>query len=408
MFRMISKEELKYTPEKGSVYIPVYKNLENFDFSDIEAENIKTIPIFENKMLYFSPFPFYISNKEIDNLFEFLRDSENFIFLRFGENWVFDPNHMAKKLIHFRLLKNNKILNFVSDNPILKMVLKSLVNLKVNPKKAIIVDLHNFFHVRFHISKEEKKINYKGIKEINVGLIRQFREFLHYLLYRSDYDMIFFVTESPKNWRKSFKTKIEFSRLYDEKHDFSYKDKKETEEDLLIQMEICENLVQKLGFPLIKKEEFEADDVIASLAKAFTNVFGDAEIHIYSSDKDMFQLADSRIKIYHPKEKKILTREDIINKLGVPPEKVVEYLSLVGDSSDNIPGVKGIGPKKARILIDFLMKENKSMLEFVSDPSIEKLLNDELKKIKKILEEKLKVTSIFIILATNLFAQKFI
>ena len=122
-------------------------------------------------------------------------------------------------------------------------------------------------------------------------------------------------------------------------------------EDLKVQMGPIRDLIRAFGWPIVESEGFEADDLIGAAAKAEK----DREVLILSSDKDLSQLIDDRVKMLVPdRDGKGLLIRDIAAtkaKFGVPPEGIVDYLSLIGDSSDNIPGVEGVGPKTAASLI---------------------------------------------------------
>ena len=122
-------------------------------------------------------------------------------------------------------------------------------------------------------------------------------------------------------------------------------------EDLRVQLEPIRNLIRAFGWPIVEAEGFEADDLIGAAAKAETG----REVLILSSDKDLSQLIDDRVKMLVPDRdgKGLLIRDMAATheKFGVPPEGIVDYLSLIGDSSDNIPGVEGVGPKTAAALI---------------------------------------------------------
>lgn len=122
-------------------------------------------------------------------------------------------------------------------------------------------------------------------------------------------------------------------------------------EDLRSQMEPIRNMIRAFGWPIVESEGYEADDLIGAAAKADP----DREVLILSSDKDLSQLIDDRVKMLVPDRdgKGLLIRdiEATKEKFGVPPEGIVDYLSLIGDSSDNIPGVEGVGPKTASSLI---------------------------------------------------------
>ena len=111
-----------------------------------------------------------------------------------------------------------------------------------------------------------------------------------------------------------------------------------------------------LNVPVVEMPGLEADDVMGALAKQASSQ--DIETFLVTGDKDFMQLVSPIIKIYNPKrageEIEILDREGVIQKVGIPPEKIIDYMSLTGDSSDNVPGVSGIGPKNAlEILTQF-------------------------------------------------------
>ena len=122
-------------------------------------------------------------------------------------------------------------------------------------------------------------------------------------------------------------------------------------EDLRAQMEPIRNMIRAFGWPIVESEGFEADDLIGAAAVSET----EREVLILSSDKDLSQLINDRVKMLVPdRDGKGLLIRDIAatkGKFGVPPEGIVDYLSLIGDSSDNIPGVDGVGPKTAASLI---------------------------------------------------------
>ncbi len=121
-------------------------------------------------------------------------------------------------------------------------------------------------------------------------------------------------------------------------------------EELRRQLPIIKELLSSLGISFYEKEGLEADDIIANLAgKAVDDNF---EVVIFSGDKDFLQLLNEKIKILNPRDFKIYNNENAKELLGVLPEQVVDFLALSGDSIDNIPGVKGIGPKTAQKLLE--------------------------------------------------------
>src|SRR6185437_11559025 len=121
-------------------------------------------------------------------------------------------------------------------------------------------------------------------------------------------------------------------------------------DDLRAQVEpLCE-LVEALGFPVLKVSGVEADDVIGTLAKR--GVAEGMTVLISTGDKDMAQLVDGdNVTLINTMSDTRLNREGVKEKFDVWPEQIVDYLALVGDSSDNIPGVPGIGPKTAAPLL---------------------------------------------------------
>jgi len=138
--------------------------------------------------------------------------------------------------------------------------------------------------------------------------------------------------------------------------------RKEAPEELGVQMEYFPKIVNGLGWPCLAVPGVEADDVIATLvdhakAKGW-------EVVIYSADKDLMQLIGDGVTMIDALHQKTYTREEVIKKMGVPPEKIPDFLALVGDTSDNIPGIKGVGDKTAAGLLEKygtlenLLKEN--------------------------------------------------
>ena len=116
-------------------------------------------------------------------------------------------------------------------------------------------------------------------------------------------------------------------------------------DDLRAQVEPLLVLVQALGIPLLRVPGVEADDVIGTLARR--GVEAGMAVTISTSDKDFAQLVGDGIELVNTMSGSRLDREGVIAKFGVPPERIVDYLALMGDSIDNIPGVDKCGPKTA-------------------------------------------------------------
>ena len=122
-----------------------------------------------------------------------------------------------------------------------------------------------------------------------------------------------------------------------------------TPEDLGVQFGIMDEVIPLMGVAYYKIDGYEGDDIMATLA-AHT----DDEVGLLTKDKDIFQIVDDRVKIFDSQTGEFHGREMVMEKFGVPPEKVRELLALAGDTSDNIPGVAGVGVKTAaKLLTDY-------------------------------------------------------
>ncbi|MEP6600283.1 MAG: DNA polymerase I [Nitrospirota bacterium] len=177
---------------------------------------------------------------------------------------------------------------------------------------------------------------------------------------RPDYLAVVFDEKGPTHRHQQFK---------------EYKAQRRPMPDSLSQqIPYIHRAVDAFAIPVVKCKGFEADDLIGTLA--LQAVAAEVEVVIVTADKDMFQLLSPSIQIYDPVKDKVLTEEDCLTRFGVAPARVIEIMGLMGDSIDNIPGVKGIGEKTARKLIEeFHTIEN--LLACVSDvkaPKVRALL----------------------------------
>ncbi|MUO80557.1 DNA polymerase I [Agrobacterium vitis] len=121
-------------------------------------------------------------------------------------------------------------------------------------------------------------------------------------------------------------------------------------EDLVPQFGLIRQATRAFNLPCIETEGFEADDIIATYARAAEAI--GADVTIVSSDKDLMQLVTANVHMYDSMKDKQIGIPDVIEKWGVPPEKMIDLQSLTGDSTDNIPGIPGIGPKTAAQLLE--------------------------------------------------------
>ena len=135
------------------------------------------------------------------------------------------------------------------------------------------------------------------------------------------------------------------NQLYDQ-----YKaNRDEPPKELVPQFALVREAARAFGLPVIDVEGFEADDLIAAYAKRAGDI--GEPVTVVSSDKDLMQLVADGVAMWDPMKQKAIGRAEVIEKFGVGPELVCDALALIGDTSDNVPGVPGIGPKSAAQLL---------------------------------------------------------
>ncbi|MFC1490952.1 5'-3' exonuclease H3TH domain-containing protein, partial [Candidatus Latescibacterota bacterium] len=116
-------------------------------------------------------------------------------------------------------------------------------------------------------------------------------------------------------------------------------------EDLIDQIPRVKEAARALGLHQIEMDGYEADDIIGTLA-----VMGETkglDVVMVTGDKDFMQLISPSISMYVPMKDEVLKQQDVLDKYGVPPEKVIDLMGLMGDSSDNVPGLPKVGEKTA-------------------------------------------------------------
>lgn len=121
------------------------------------------------------------------------------------------------------------------------------------------------------------------------------------------------------------------------------------DEDLKVQFPLVERLVRAMAIPAVRIQEYEADDLLATLAHRLSSQAD--EVVIVTGDKDLMQCVNERVSLYDPGKNKHFREPEVVEKFGVPPGAVTDVQGLMGDSTDNIPGVRGVGPKTAAALI---------------------------------------------------------
>ena len=171
------------------------------------------------------------------------------------------------------------------------------------------------------------------------GLLTGFLNFLSRFSKEHDTDYIIFCLESKtKGFREDIYADYKGNRP-------------DAPEDFKAQLPIAIEWLSKLGLKTMSVDGYEADDIIAAMAKIAKN--DGMAVRVVSHDKDLYQLIDGeKVTIWDPSKKTVIDEAGCIEKFGVHPTLFIDFQSLVGDSVDNVPGVKGIGPKTAAKLIN--------------------------------------------------------
>lgn len=149
---------------------------------------------------------------------------------------------------------------------------------------------------------------------------------------------------TTRNWVCVFDAKGKTFR--DEIYPEYKANRRETPDELKVQFPYIHELIADLGIPVIIQDGVEADDVIATIAKKYAAL--DYQILIATGDKDFAQIVNDKIILINTMTNEILDHHGVIDKFGVRPDQIIDYLSLIGDSVDNVPGVHKCGPKTAQ------------------------------------------------------------
>lgn len=195
-------------------------------------------------------------------------------------------------------------------------------------KPVILVDGSSYLYRAFHAMPS--LTNSKGYPTGAIyGVINMLRRLLNE--YDPEYIAIVFDAKG-KTFRDDLYEKYKANR-------------KDMPSELVQQIPLIHDVIKSMGLPLVMVEGVEADDVIGTLAQASTQQ--QKSTLISTSDKDLAQLIDSNTSLVNTMTESILNQDNVVLKFGIPPQLIVDYLALVGDTSDNIPGVPQVGPKTA-------------------------------------------------------------
>ncbi len=201
-------------------------------------------------------------------------------------------------------------------------------------KSITIIDTFGFFFRNYYA------LPYLKSKEgFPTGLLTGFINFIASVNKEHSSDYILFALDSKeKTLRKEL--------------DPNYKaNRPKPPEDLLAQLPVAISWIEKMGFKQLEYAGYEADDIIGAMV-SYAKKNG-IKVRIVSHDKDLYQLIDDdKVTIYDPMKKIEINEQKCVEKFGVKPSLIVDYLAIVGDASDNIPGVKGIGAKGATKLLN--------------------------------------------------------
>ncbi|WP_456404697.1 DNA polymerase I [Hydrogenimonas sp.] len=203
-------------------------------------------------------------------------------------------------------------------------------------KTLTVIDTFGFFFRSFYALPPLK--NSEGFP---TGLLTGFANLIHNLEKEYPTDYLVFALDAPG---PSFRQKI----------DPNYKAQRpEAPPELKAQLPVAIDWIEKMGLSHLSLDNFEADDVIASMVKCAREQ--GMKVRIVSHDKDLYQLIDDgRVVLFDPIKRVEIDEEACVKKYGVHPRQFIDYQALIGDSSDNVPGVPGIGPKTAvKLLTQF-------------------------------------------------------
>lgn len=198
-------------------------------------------------------------------------------------------------------------------------------------QKLVIIDGLSFFFRAYHAVRPLTRAS----DGLHTNALYGFSQMLIKVVRDLEPDLCCVALDSKENFRYE---------LYPE-----YKaNRSEPDEEMLEQFPYFEPLIEAFGIPGLRVDGYEADDIIATLATTHRDTF---DVTIVSSDKDLMQLLGDGVIMLDTMKGKVFDVDEVNEKFGVGPDKVIEVQALIGDSSDNVPGVPGIGPKTAAKLM---------------------------------------------------------
>ena len=205
-------------------------------------------------------------------------------------------------------------------------------------KKLFVLDGHALCYRAYYAFIKNPLVNSSGQ---NTSAIFGFARMLLKLINEQSPDYLAVAFDPPV---KSFRF-----RLYAE-----YKaNRQKMPDDLRSQITEIKNMVATLGIPILESDDYEADDILGTVSEKCPS--DKLEVYLVTGDKDAYQLLKNNVKIYAASkgisEYEIYDHKSIVEKVGLTPDRIIDYMALTGDTSDNVPGVKGVGGKTALKLL---------------------------------------------------------
>lgn len=221
-------------------------------------------------------------------------------------------------------------------------------------------------------------INHMNPDGHHIGGLTGFLKSIGYAIRMCDPTKVVIVFDGVggSNARKNLYPEYKANRNNNRMTNYSiFQSKDEEQESINNQMERLIQYLKCLPVTVISIDGLEADDIIGYLANKFESYEETQKVTIMSADKDFLQLVTDKVSLYSPTKKKVYQPKDVFEEYGVTSTNFINYKILLGDQSDNVPGVSGLGPKKLLKLYPELTSEAKVTLDSIIERSTE-LINE--------------------------------
>jgi len=239
----------------------------------------------------------------------------------------------------------------------------------------LIVDALNTFLRNFTM------INHINPDGHHIGALTGFLKSVGYAIRMCDPTKVVIVFDGvgSSNARRNLFPEYKANRNTNRMTNYSiFTSKEEETESINNQMERLIQYLKCLPVTIISIDSLEADDIIGYLSSRFASYEETQRVTIMSADKDFLQLVSDKTHVYSPTKKKIYTPKDVLEEYGISSTNFINYKVLLGDQSDNIPGIDGIGPKKLIKLFPELINDYRVTLESIIEKSAESINENKL------------------------------